>query len=93
MADRQKLIAVCLSEAHSPLNIAFLSELSAVAKPEGYGVCVFNSSLDMYWYQKNNMAPRAGYKTIRFELFDALIIICHSFHDDTLVQEIITAAQ
>ena len=88
MADRQKLIAVCLSEAHSPLNSAFLSELGDVARQEGYGVCVFNSSMDLYWYQKDNPAPRTGYLTIRYELFDALIVICHSFHDDALVKRI-----
>ena len=93
MADRPKMIAVCLSEVHNFLNTGFLNELSAVAAPYGYGVTVFNSSLDFYWYQKDNKAPRACYRNIRFELFEAVFIICHSFHDDELVREIIRGAQ
>ena len=93
MAERQKLIAVCLSEAHSFLNTGFLTELGSAAAACGYGIAVFNSSLDFYWYQKDNNAPRAGYRSIRYALFDAVFIICHSFHDDALVQEIVRGAQ
>lgn len=93
MAERQKLIAVCLSEAHNFLNTGFLTELGSAAAKCGYGVAVFNSSLDFYWYQRDNNAPRAGYRAIRYELFDAVFIICHSFHDDALVQEIVNGAQ
>ena len=93
MAGRQGMIAVCLSEAHNFLNAGFLNELSAAAAESGCGVSVFNSSLDFYWYQKENNAPRAGYRAIRFSLYDAVIVICHSFHDDSLVREIVLNAQ
>ena len=93
MADGQKLIGVCLSQAHSFLNTAFLSELGSVAGAEGYSIVVFNSSLDFYWYQKDNRAPRAGYRAIPHERFDAIIIIYHSFHDEALAKEIIAGAQ
>ncbi len=93
MADRQKMIAVCLSQAHSFLNTGFLVELSRAAAENDYRVGVFNSSLDFYWYQKDNPAPRAGYRAIRYELFDAVIIIYHSFHDEGLANEIIDGAR
>lgn len=93
MADRQKLIAVCLSQVHDFLNTGFLNELSRVAAAEGYGIAVFNTSLDFYWYQNENKAPRAVYRAIRFDLFDALFIICHSFHDDNLIAELVSNAQ
>ena len=93
MADRQKMIAVCLSEVHNLLNTGFLNELSAAAAPFGYSVAVFNSSLDFYWYQKENKAPRACYRSIIYDLFDAVFIICHSFHDDDLVHDIVRGAQ
>lgn len=93
MADRQKLIAVCLTQAHSFLNTGFLSELGRAAAEKGYGVAVFTSSVDLAWYQQDNPAPRAGFKAIRYDLFDAVFIICHSFHDDGLVKEIVRGAQ
>ena len=58
MADRQKLIAVCLSQVHNFLNTGFLNELSRIAAENGYGVVIFNTSLDFYWYQGENKAPR-----------------------------------
>ena len=93
MADRQRLIAVCLSQVHNFLNTGFLNELSDVAAAQGYGVVVFNSSIDFYWYQTENKAPRAGYRSIQYHLFDAVFVICHSFHDDALVREIVDGAK
>ena len=93
MAEEPKLIAVCLSQVHNFLNTGFLNELSRAAAEEGYGVAVFNSSMDFYWYQRENKAPRACYRALRYDLFAALFIICHSFHDDELVREIVDGAQ
>ena len=93
MAGRQKLIAVCLSQVHNFLNTGFLNELSRVAGAEGYGITVINSSIDFYWYQKDNPAPRACYRALNYELFDLIFIICHSFHDDELVKEIVDGAK
>ena len=93
MADRPRTIAVCLSEAHSFLNTGFLNELGRAAAAKGYGVAIFNSSLDLPWYQQDNPAPRAGYKAIRYDLFDALCIVNHSFHDEALVNELIAGAR
>ena len=91
MADRQKLIAVCLSQVHSFLNTGFLSELGRAAAENGYGLSVFNSSLDYYWYNNENDAPRSTYRAIQYRLFDAVLIINHSFHDESLTGEIIEA--
>ena len=93
MADRQKLIAVCLSQVHNFLNTGFLNELSRVAEEDGYGVVVINTSLDFYWFQSDNKVPRAGYRALQYHLFDALFIICHSFHDDNLIRELVAGAQ
>ena len=49
MADRQKLIAVCLSQVHNYLNTGFLNELSRIGQPEGFGVDVFSTSLGFRW--------------------------------------------
>ena len=93
MADGQKLIAVCLSQLHNTLNTGFLTELSSVFAGCGYGITVFNSSIDFYWYKKENRLPRAGFRAIQYDLFDAVFIICHSFHDDDLVKEIAEGAK
>ena len=93
MADRQKLIAVCLSQVHNFLNTGFLNELSRIGQAEGFGVVVFNTSLDFHWYQGENKIPRAGFRSIQYHLFDALVFICHGFHDDDLIKEIADGAR
>ena len=93
MADRQKLIAVCLSQVHNFLNTGFLNELSRIGLAEGFGVVVFNTSLDFHWYQGENKIPRAGFRSIQYHLFDALVFICHGFHDDDLIKEIADGAR
>lgn len=93
MAERHKLIGVCLSQAHNFLNTGFLNELNRAAAKEGCGLIVFNNSMDFYWYQKSNNAPRALFRAIRYELFDAILIIYHTFHDKALVDEIAEGAR
>ena len=93
MADRQNLIAVCLSQVHNSLNMGFLNELSRIGEAEGFGVVIFNTSLDFYWYQGENKIPRAGFRSIQYHLFDALVFICHGFHDDDLIREITDGAK
>ena len=93
MTEKPKLIGVCLSQAHSFPNTGFISALSRAASAEGFEVALFNSSLDFYWHEKSNRAARAVYRTIRYDLFAAVLIIYHTFHDDQLVAEIVKGAQ
>ena len=44
MADRQKLIAVCLSQVHNFLNTEFLNELSRAAAAEDHYEASFQDS-------------------------------------------------
>ena len=93
MAGRQKLIAVCLSQVHNYLHTGFLNELGSAAALSGYGIVVFNSSSDFYGDRKEDIAPRACFRSIRYDLFDAVFIVCHSLHDEGLVREIADGAR
>ena len=93
MTDNPKLIGVCLSQAHSFPNTGFLNALTNAATAEGFGVALFNSSLDFFWHKKDNNAARAVYKSIQYELFSAIVIVYHTFHDDQLVTGIVQGAQ
>ena len=93
MTEKPKLIGVCLSQAHSFPNTGFISALSKAASAQGFDVALFNSSLDFFWHQKDDKAARAIYRAIRYEMFSAILIIYHTFHDDQLVSEIVKGAQ
>ena len=66
MADEKKLIGVCLSQAHTFLKTDFLTELDRAARKEGYGVVVFNSSMDYYWAQNGSNITGCVYQLIRY---------------------------
>ena len=92
MTEKPKLIGVCLSQAHTFPNADFIDALNRTASAAGYNVALFNSSLDLS-VQKENVAARAVYKTIRYELFSAILIIYHTLHDDELVAGIVKGAR
>ena len=93
MTDKPKWIGVCLSQAHSFPNTGFLDALGKAAAAGGFGVALFNSSLDFFWHEKDNNAARAVYRAIQYDLFSAILIIYHTIHDDELVSEIVQGAQ
>ena len=93
MAERQKLIAVCLSEAHSVLNTGFLSELNRAAAAQNYGVVLFNTTLSEAGDGDESMNSRAVYRSIRPDNFDAIVIIYYSLRDPQLLNEIVSSAR
>ena len=92
MAEGQKLIGVCLSEAHSVLNTGFLAELNSAAAAQGYSVVLFNSTPNPY-RPAGEADSRALYRAIRFSLYDAIVIIYYSFRDRGLLEEIVSGAR
>ncbi len=92
MADRQKLIAVCLSEAHSVLNTGFLNELNTAAAAEGYALVLFNSTTNPYRADET-ASSRSLYRVINFSIYDAIVIIYYSIRDRQLLNEIAVGAR
>ena len=73
MANANRLIGICLSQAHTFLKTDFLVELDRQARKEDYGIVVFNSSMDFYLAQKGNNATGCVYSLIRYDRIAALI--------------------
>ena len=87
------VIGVCLSELHNYLNTGYIAELDRAARAVDSELIVFNTSLDFTWYRKGSPVVRSIYRAIHYELFSALIVIAHSFHDDELFDEIVRNAR
>ena len=67
-------------------------ELDNEARKEGYGIVVFNSSMDFYWAQQGNNATDCVYDLIRYDLFAALVILAGDLYDTQTQEEIIHRA-
>lgn len=93
MSERQKLIGVCLTEAHSVLNTGFLSELNKAAAAEGYALVLFNSTPNAYRGEDGVTGSRAVYRSIQFSNFDAIVIIYYTLQDPQVLSEIVSGAR
>ena len=92
MANMNKLIGICLSQAHTFLKTDFLIDLEKEARKEGYGIVVFNSSMDYFWAQNGNNATGSVYSLIRYDLLSALVIMAGDLYDTRMQEEIIHRA-
>ena len=54
MENARGMIGVCLSQAHTFLKTDLIAELDRAARKEGYGIVVFNCSMDYYWEQNGS---------------------------------------
>ncbi len=59
---------------------------------EGYGIVVFNSSMDYYWAQNGNNVTGCVYDLIRYDTFAALIILAGDLYNVQTQEEIIHRA-
>lgn len=83
---------MCLSQAHTFLKTEFLTALDREARKDGYGIVVFNSSMDYYWARNGNNATGCVYELIRYEQFSALVILSGDLYDARMQEEIIRRA-
>ena len=89
MNSDRKMIGICLSQAHTFLKTDLVSELDRAARSEGFGVLVFNSSLDYYWSQKGTNVTRCVYDLIRYDALAALIVLHDNIYDMPLLEKMI----
>lgn len=93
VSDRPKLIGVCLSQAHTFLKEDFLCELERAARAEGYGILVFNSSMDWYWSRHGGNVTGCIYEMIRYDLLSALVILHGNIYDPEQLERMIRCAK
>ncbi|MCR5295970.1 MAG: EAL domain-containing protein [Clostridiales bacterium] len=93
MAEKRKLIGICLSQAHTFLKTDLVSELDRAARAKGLGIVVFNSSLDYYWFQRGNNVTGCIYDMIRYDRLCALIMLHENLYDFPLLERMARCAK
>ncbi len=92
MSISHKPIGVCLAQAHTSLETELVGELDRAARKNGYGILVFNSSLDYYWSQKKDHITACIYSMIRFDQLSALVLLHNNIYDPHLVNFLVRSA-
>ena len=93
VADSPKLIGICMSQAHTFLKDDFLCELDREARKSGYGLLVFNSSMDWYWSHHGGNVTGCIYDMIRYDRLSALILLHGNIYDAEQLERIIRSAR
>ena len=76
-------------QAHTFLKTDLIAELDRAARKEGYGIVVFNCSMDYYWEQNGNNISGRIYELIRYDQLAAIVMLAGDLHDTQLQEEII----
>ena len=93
ISDAPKWIGVCMSQAHTFLKNELLCELDRAAKAAGYGLLVFNSSMDWYWSRHGGNITGCVYDLIRYDKLSALVILHGDIYDPDQLERIIGCAK
>ena len=93
VSDTPKLIGICMSQAHTFLKDDFLCALDREARKSGYGLLVFNSSMDWYWSHHGGNVTGCVYDMIRYDLLSALIILHGNIYDPEQLERMIHSAR
>ena len=93
VASHPKWIGICMSQAHTFLKDDFLCVLEREARKAGYGLLVFNSSMDWYWSHHGGNVTGCVYDLIRYDLLSALVILHGNIYDTEQLERMIRRAR
>lgn len=93
MIGNKKVIGVCVSRVHSICVNEFLSALHQKTRTQGIKIIVFNSPVDFYNNDNNDIGAGAVYKMINYDVLDALIIQAENFRNENVYLDIIKDAK
>ena len=93
VAETPKWIGVCMSQAHTFLKDDFLCGLEREARKSGFGLLVFNSSMDWYWSRHGGNITGCVYDLIRYDRLSALVILHGNIYDPEQLERMIQRAR
>ena len=93
MINGKLVIGVCLTKLHWSGRSEYLDSLNAYARENNCKLIIFNSFVDFYKNDENDLGARSVYDAINYQLVDALIIFDNSFNNKQLVCELAEKAK
>lgn len=93
MINGKLVIGVCLTKLHWSGRSEYLDSLRCHAAENNCKLIIFNSFVDFYKNDENDMGARSVYNAINFNMVDALIIFDNSFNNKQMVCDLAEAAK
>ncbi len=92
MINNRRVIAVCITKMQSTGRSDFLNRLHYRALRQGYKLIVYNSFVDFFRKDAFDEGSRAVYELIDFDIVDAVVIHEESYHNKSIIEDIICRA-
>lgn len=93
MVGDKKIIGICLTRVQSIAATEYLNGLHQYASARGFKLIVFNSPVDFYRRDSNDLGAATVYELMNFEMLDAVVIFSECFNNQEIHDEMIRAAQ
>ncbi len=88
MAEKQKVIGVCLTKINDATRSDYVNRLHHLALKEGYKLIFFNSFVDFYNDDAFDEGAKSVYSLINYDLIDALVVLNDSFYNKEIADVI-----
>lgn len=93
MVDGKRVIGVCLTKLHWSGRSEYLDSLNRYARENNCKLMVFNSFVDFYKNDANDMGSQSIFEIINYDIIDVLIVLNISFNNKQLVRHVAERAQ
>ncbi len=93
MLGNKKVIGVCLTKMNGVSCSDYLHRLHYIANRANCKLFIFNTVTDFFNNDATNRTARSIYELINFDVIDALVIKCDTFHDRTVYEPVIANAK
>lgn len=89
MIDGYKIVALCVARIHDEDSFKFIERLNNMLVSRGHRLFVYSTNSDLFQGNPSDIAQKAVYELIPYELVDVVAIMEEKINDKTVVEDII----
>lgn len=93
MIGKKKVIGICLTKINDICRGDYINRLHFLAAKADCKLVVFNSFSDFFNGDASDCAAKSIYGIINYDIVDILVVITSSFHNKTIIEDIVSGAK
>ncbi len=93
MINGHKIVALCMARIHDEDSYKFIERLSNMLVSRGHRLFVYSTNSDLFQRTPSDVAQKAVYELIPYDLVDVVAIMEEKINDKSVVEDIIRRAR
>lgn len=93
MINGHKIVALCMARIHDEDSYKFIERLSNMLVSRGHRLFVYSTNSDLFQRTSSDLAQKAVYELIPYEMVDVVAIMEEKINDKSVVEDIIRRAK